>query len=239
MANNDLDFSVLIKTLIDGSVGNVPFLGSFYSACNGAYTDKKIEALENEIENANIKINDIEKFIQSEQGWLMVKKIVDESINSTNKKISIFVEVLKGAIQRNNNFDTEYHKVMIDTLAKMTDTEIMVLALVFRYYEDVDESNRYDKNSKDKHYIITIIDDLEPERRRAEDDKIVYFGKYIKDNMGQMIYSNIGFVISRLRNHGLLEDVGSWEASKKTSVLAELLYKYIRESTEQMQSIPE
>lgn len=239
MANNNLDFSVLVKTLIDGSVGNVPFLGSFYSACNSAYADMKIEALENEIEKANIKINDIENFIQSEQGWLMVKKIVDESMNATENKIKLFVRILKGAIKQNNDFDTEYHRVMIDTLAKMTDTEIMVLALVFRYYEDVDEPNRYDKFSKDKHYVVTIIDDLEPEVRRAEGDKIVYFGKYIKGNMGQMIYSNIGFIISRLRNHGLLEDVGSWEASKKTSILAELLYKYIQKSTEQMQSIPE
>lgn len=239
MANNDLDFTVLIKTVRDGLVGNVPFLGSFYSACNGAYADKKLEELANEVEKANIKIKDIESFIQSEKGWLMLKKIMDESISSTNDKIKLFVKVLEGAIQQNNDFGTEYHRVMIDTLSKMTDTEIMILALIFKYYEDVEELNRYDKFSDDKHYVITVIDDLEPEVRRAEDDKKVYFGKYVKDKIGQIIYSNMGFIINRLKNHGLLEDVGNWDASKKTSILAEALYNYIRQFAEQMQTITE
>lgn len=239
MESSKVDDTVLTKTVIDGIISNIPFWGNFYSAFNSAYADKKLKELATEVEKVNIKINDIKNFIQNEQGVLLLKKIVDESINSTNNKIKLFVKVLKGAIQQCNDFDTEYHKVMIDTLAKMTDTEIMVLALVFRYYEDVDELNRYDKFSKDKHYVVTIIDDLEPEVRRAEGDKKVYFGKYVKDNMGQMIYSNIGFIISRLRNHGLLEDVESWDASKKTSILAEALYKYIRQIAEQMKNTSE
>lgn len=49
----------------------------------------------------------------------------------------------------------------------------------------------------------------------------------------------MGFIINRLKNHGLLEDVGNWDASKKTSILAEALYNYIRQFAEQMQTITE
>lgn len=239
MANNNLDFSVLTQALIDGTVGNIPVVGSYYSACSGAFTNKKLNELAIKIEKADIKIEDIEKFIQqNEQGWLMFKKVVEESVNSTNKKISAFVEVLKGAIQRNNTFDTEYHKVMIETLARMTETEITFLAFIFKYFEEIDDSQRYDKKL-DNHLMITVIENSDNEVKKAIAEGKIWFEKYIEENMGKEIHSNIQFIISRLINHGLLEETGSWAGIKHTSILAELLYKYIRKSTEQMQSIPE
>lgn len=235
--------NIILKTLRDGTISNilsnVPYAGNFYSAWNSAITDSKLEELAIKIEKADIKIEDIKEFIQqNEQGWFMFKKVVEESVNSTNKKISLFVEVLKGAIQRNNDFDTEYHKVMIETLARMTETEITFLAFIFKYFEEIDDSQRYDKKL-DNHLMITVIENSDNEVKKAIAEGKIWFEKYIEENMGKEIHSNIQFIISRLINHGLLEETGSWAGIKHTSILAELLYKYIRKSTEQMQSIPE
>lgn len=224
--------NIILKTLRDGTISNilsnVPYAGNFYSAWNSAITDSKLEELAIKIEKADIKIEDIKEFIQqNEQGWFMFKKVVEESVNSTNKKISLFVEVLKGAIQRNNDFDTEYHKVMIETLARMTETEITFLACIFKYFEEIDDSQRYDKKL-DNHLMITVIENSDNEVKKAIAEGKIWFEKYIAENMGKEVHSNILFIISRLINHGLLEDTGSWAGIKHTSVLAELLYSYIK-----------
>lgn len=226
MANNDLDFTVMIKTLRDGLVGNVPFLGSFYSACNGAYADKKLEELANEVEKANIKIKDIESFIQSEKGWLMLKKIMDESLSSTNDKIKLFVRVLEGAIQQKNDFDTEYHKIMIETLSKMTDIEITVLCYIFKYFYEVDDTGRRDGRLHG-YFSISLIERNKDELIKAKIENKIWFEKYIRDNLGERITENLEFIINRLVNHGLLEDTHTWGDLKRVSILSTMLYKYI------------
>lgn len=226
MANNDLDFSVLTKTLIDGSVSNIPFFGNYYSACNGAYTDKKLKELADEVEKANIKISDIENFIQSEQGWLMLKKIMDESLNSTNNKIKLFVKVLKGAIKQCNDFDTEYHKVMIEALAKMTDIEITILCYIFKYFRDIDDVKRY--NSRFQGYLsITLIENNINEIKKAERESKIWFDKYIRENLDGKIADNLEFIVNRLLNNGLLEDTHTVGNIKRVSILSMMLYTYL------------
>lgn len=226
MANNDLDFSVLAQTVIDGTIGNIPIVGSYYSACSGAYTNKKLSELSDALAEINIRINDIENFVKREQGWLMLKKIMDESINSTNNKIKLFARVLEGAIQQNNDFDTQYHKIMIETLSKMTDIEITVLCYIFKYFYEVDDTGRRDGRLYG-YFSISLIESNKDELIKAKIENKIWFEKYIRDNLGERITENLEFIINRLVNHGLLEDTHTWGDLKRVSILSTMLYKYI------------
>lgn len=226
MANNDLDFSVLTQTVIDGTIGNIPVIGSYYSACSGAYTNKKLNELNDALKEVNIRVNNIEDFVTREQGWLMLKKIMDESINSTNNKIKLFARVLEGAIQQNNDFDTEYHKIMIETLSKMTDIEITVLCYIFKYFYEIDDARRHN-GLFHGYFSISLIENRKDELAKAKSENKIWFENYIRDNLGERIAENLEFIINRLINHGLLEDTHTIGDLKRVSILSTMLYKYI------------
>lgn len=192
----ELDFSNLLSFFFNLGISLVPILSNLFNAATCVQTETRLQELEKQIKNQQLEVNKLKSFVATEEGYAFFTQCLKYSLSCYRKdRIRIFVSILKKCYTSQLSFDIQYHTIIMETIAKMTDSEFLLLSYINIYCKEI-PPNPKGNGSDDEFYIV-------------ENDSEYYdysFNKFLtQQNNTDCLLENEQFFLLRLSNLGVIK----------------------------------
>lgn len=215
------DYSALGKVISNCIISLMPILGILYNSAMSVQFEERLAELENQIKQQKLKLNELIRFTQTDEGSTFFMQCIQLSLSCHNKnRIKIFIAILKGSYESKSSFDIQYKTILMQTISEITDAEFLLLSYINKYCNDITRLLKNDID-EDEFYIVDT-------NKEYYDDS---FNKFlIEQENGDYLLGNEQFYLLRLSNLGIIKSNRKIIESYSITPLGKQLLTYI-EST--------
>lgn len=215
------DYSALGKVISNFTMSSMPILGTLYNSAMSVQFEERLTEMENQIKIQAIELSKLTKFIQTDDGASFFTQCVQNSLSCHKKdRIKSFIAILKGCYQVSDDFDIQYHTILVKTISEMTDAEFLLLSYINSYCNNMSYTQKHNIDTNE-FYIV----DSDNEYYDAS------FNKFLTtQENGDYLIENEQFFLLRLSNLGIIKSNRRIMESYNITPLGKQLLTYI-EST--------
>jgi hypothetical protein len=179
-------------------ISQVPYLGAAYNAIASAHTEKRIEKLEQQMCERDINPDQFTKLFETDSGYAFFVRFCKSVVETESmKKIEIFANILKSNCEQIVDLDIQYKTIILETIASMSELELLSIFYIKKYFEDVPELERC--ILKDAEYMEVFVENMDKE------EKGIKFKDFlIKQTHGDIILKEFEFLSLRMVSLGIL-----------------------------------
>lgn len=215
------DYSALGKVISNCIISLMPILGILYNSAMSVQFEERLAELENQIKQQKLKLNELIRFTQTDEGSTFFMQCIQLSLSCHNKnRIKIFIAILKGSYESKSSFDIQYKTILMQTISEMTDAEFLLLSYINSYCNNMSYTQKHNIDTNE-FYIV----DSDNEYYDAS------FNKFLTtQENGNYLIENEQFFLLRLSNLGIIKSNRRIMESYNITPLGKQLLTYI-EST--------
>lgn len=217
------DYSVMVDTFTGTVISYVPVVGTIFNAATVAHMNKRLEEVEKQIQLQNIDIEQIKKFLETDEGYSFLRALNESVLNSTKAdRIAFFIKIMKECCAPLAPLDVQYKTAIMQVIANMTDSEMLLLTYYLQYFDNV---------PADKRETLPNAMPMEVSLMKAEEqaDKMNFADFLLQQENGDILLKSSEFFFLRLRGMGIIHESRRLKTCYYITPLGEELIKYIKQ----------